>query len=177
MFRGVNELVEDEIPRRDVEKPETDDDQSHDRSGTECNLKTAVQALAGALRGSAGCRSSRLHAEETAQTGEETSGQERDRHKGILHTDNGKNGEDDEKHQEHDSHAGILLFEISHRALADVTGNLLHRGVSFRCFDHEFVADQSRDKRNNGADRGNPPHGGNSARHQRLCNGCLQVAD
>ena len=177
VLRGVNELVEDKIPCRDVEKAEADDDQSHDRSGTERDLKSAVQALTGTLRSSAGRRSSRLHSEETAQSGEETSGQERHGYEGVLHTDDRENCEDDEEHKEHDSHAGILLFEISHRALADVTGNLLHRGVSFGCLDHEFVADQSRDKRNNGADRGNPPHGGNSARNQRLRNGCLQVAD
>ena len=163
VFRCVDQFVEDQIPGCDVEKSESDHHESHDRSGTERNLESAVETFTGSLSGSAGSSRRCFHAEESAKPGEESARQERNRYKRILNTANRKNQKDYEEDDENKPHPGILLFQIRHGAFADISRDLFHACVSFRSFDHQVIADECRRECDQRADRGDPPCRGDAA--------------
>ena len=136
----VDQAVQDEIPRGDVEKAEPDHGEAHDRAGPERHLKAAVQAFARALRRAAGRARGGLHAHESAEAGEEAAGQKRDRDEGVLELQDRQDREDHEEDGEDDADARILLFQVRHRAVAHVSGDLLHVFVAGAGAFHQDVA-------------------------------------
>ena len=152
----VNDLVKNDVPQGDIQQTEADHYQPHDGTGTEGDLQTAVQAFTGTLSSTAAGGSCRLHADETAETGEETACKEGNRHKGVLEAAKRKDQEDHKEDHEHDPDRLVLLTEVCHGAFTDEARDLLHRVVAFRRLDHEFVTDQGEDQCHKCTDRGDP---------------------
>ena len=152
----VNDLVKNNVPQGNVQQTEADHHQPHDGTGTEGDLQTAVQTFTGAPGSTAAGGSCRLHADETAETGEETACKEGNRHKGVLETVKRKGQEDHKENHEHDPDRLVLLTEVCHGAFTDEARDLLHRVVAFRRLDHEFVTDQGEDQCHKSTDRGDP---------------------
>ena len=161
--RRVDKLVEDDEPQRDVEQAKADDDEAHHRAGAEGDLQAAVESLGGALGGAAGSVGRGLHADESAQAGEEAAGEEGDGHKGVLQAEQSERDEDDAEDGEDDGDARILLLEVGHRPLADEAGDFLHAIGARRGLFHQAVENRGGGERDQGADGSNPPIGGGGA--------------
>ena len=138
----MDERVQHDPPDADVQQAEAHDGQAHHGAGAECELEAAVQrALGGVGRPCRGicCRA---HAHISCQTGEKTTGEECERHPGILDVQPvGQEREQKRKDNEYDDNDFVLLPEIGHCALADVLGDLFHCGGAFVFFLHLLEED------------------------------------
>ena len=161
----IDQFVENQVPQTDVEQAEADHHHAHHRAGTERDLQAAVQPLAGRLRGPVGSAGRGFHADIAAEAGEETAGQERDRHKGILHLEDRQHREDHEQHEEHHAHHLVLAVKVSHRAFADVPGDLLHPVGTFIGGDHFLVENRRHQQCQHRRERSAPPQRRHSERH------------
>ena len=101
--------------------------------GAESKLKALVEAvllIAASLGHAAGGISSRLHADETSQTGEDTTGKESNGYNVVLQAEVGHHAEGDCDNHEEDSNNLVLLLQVGHSAFAHVARNLLHTVVA-----------------------------------------------
>ncbi|MPM42140.1 hypothetical protein SDC9_88802 [bioreactor metagenome] len=176
---GVDKLVKDDIPQADVEQAQPDHHQTHDRTGTERDLKSAVEAFAGRLRGPAAGGGGGAHADVAAQAGEEAPGQERDRNEGILDAEEGQYREKQRENDENDTDDAILTEQVSHGAFPDVTGDFAHLFRAFIGRHHLLVENAGDDQRGHAGqrrDQPDQPQGvGTSRRPDRLgVPGCRQ---
>ena len=129
---GIDEAVEDEIPYRNIQQPESHDDQSHDRPAAESHPQPAVERRAGRLCRACRGVGGRLHAEKARQSGEKTAGEEGERHPRILHARTvGQPCEQQGQHQKDDPHDFVLLSQIGHGPLPDVAGDGPHAFGAF----------------------------------------------
>ena len=123
----IGEVVEDQVPERDIEQAEAHDDQSHDGAAAEGDLQAAVERLArrmGRAGRGVGCG---LHAEETRKPREEPARQEGEGHPRVLHAGTvGQVGEQKRQGDEDDRDDLVLLAQIGHRPLADMCRDLTH---------------------------------------------------
>ena len=97
-------------------------------------MQTFVQAvllIAAGLGDAPGGVGGRFHADEAGQTGEETAGEEGDRHDVVLHVEVGHHGEDDGNDNEEEGNNFVLLLEVGHGAFAHVARYLLHAVCAF----------------------------------------------
>jgi len=168
----IDQVIEDPVPERDVQQAESHHDQAHHRAGAEGHLEAAVEALTGPLGGPGRGLGGRVHAQEPAQAAEEPTGQEGHRHEGVLDAEVGQDPEDD--HQDHKDHGydPVLPEQIGKGPLADVRGNLQHRGVACRCAHHLLVEVVGEDQGQHGPDRSDPPRR-RGAGHREGCAGLI----
>ena len=137
--RFVNPMraaVENNRPKGNIEEPETDNDQAHNRARAERDAEPGVERF---LRGVCRARarvSCRLHSEEAGETGEEAARQKRYGNDRILQSFHCENSEQNCQNHEDDSDDFVLLFEIRHRARADVLSDLFHGRRAFIAFHH-----------------------------------------
>ena len=121
------EIVQYNKPDGDVEQTETHHRETHHGTRTEGNLQTCIQTLTGSVGRTGRGVGGGLHAEETCQSGEETSREEGKRHPGILYVQavchEGKEGTE---HHKHDGDDLVLLFQIGHSAIAHIECNFFH---------------------------------------------------
>ena len=120
-------MIEHEEPDGDIEQAETYHRKTHHGAATEGNLQTGIHALAGSIgctgRGVCGG----LHAKESCQTGEETTGEEGKRHPGILNVKSvSHESKECTKHHEDDTDYLVLLLKVSHSTFAHIKRNLFH---------------------------------------------------
>ena len=131
------ELVEDYVPERNVKESQADYGQAHHGSAPESYLQSVVEPSSGRVGGAPGGVGRRLHAHETGEAAEESAGEEREGHPGILDVESVcEHGEEHGKYQEYDDDYLILLLQIRHRAFADESGDLLHGGRAFVFLHH-----------------------------------------
>ena len=71
-----------------------------------------------------------LHSEVATQSGEESTGQEGHWHKWILHTKERQHREYHEQKHKHNGHDLVLTEQIRHRALTDISCDLLHAVIA-----------------------------------------------
>ena len=133
---GLHEtgVVENQVPGRDIEQTEAHHGQAQHSAGTEGELKALVEAVlfvTAGLSHTAGGVSSRLHADETSQTGENTTGEEGDGNNVVLQAVVGHDAEHHCDNHEEDGNNLVLLFQVGHGAFAHVARNLLHAVVAF----------------------------------------------
>ena len=143
----MHESSEDDPPDRYIQKTETYDSQSHDRSAPEGKLQASVQRVVyrvGRTRGRVGRG---LHSDIARKAREEASGKEGERNPRILYPEairqDGEYGCEYEKY--YDNYL-ILLTEICHRAIADVSGYFLHCLIAL-AFLHHAVEEQRGEKK------------------------------
>ena len=79
-----NEIAQDDEPQGNIKQGQADDDQAHDGAGAEGDLQPLVQGVLGAGRGAIGSERSRAHAQKAGQAREKPTGDESERHPGIL---------------------------------------------------------------------------------------------
>ena len=151
--------VENNRPKGNIEEPEPDDNQAHDRARAERDAKTGVERfLRGVCRARA--RVSRgFHTEETRQAGEETSRQERHGNDGILQSLHRESGKQNRENHENDSDNFVLLFQIRHRAGTHVLRNLFHGRRAFIAF-HHLAVKMRRECESHNRSCGNCPENG-----------------
>jgi len=139
VFGRVDELVEDQVPQRDVEQTEAHHDQAHDGAGPEGHLQTAVEAFAGALGGARGGGRCRLHPQKSAQAAEEAAGEEGHGDEWVLDAFVRQKGE--ERHENRENHGDhtVLTSEVGIGAFTHVLGDLDHLLRARRSFDHLLV--------------------------------------
>ena len=147
----IDKCIQNDVPQRDIQQTETHYGKSHDGARTEGQLKAGVQRASGGIGGPAGsvCRS--LHADESRQAGEESAGQECEGHPVVLHVEAvGQDCEEYRQDDEHDGHHLVLLFEIGHGALADVSRNLSHGRRTLVLLEHFPVKIEGKSQCNEG---------------------------
>ena len=124
----VYECAENEPPDRDVQQTETDDGQTHYGAAAEGDLKAGIERTHRRIGRTGGGVGRRLHPDESGQAGEETAGQEGERHPRILHVEPVRQHRKERgQHDKHDDDDLVLLFQVSHRTFAHILRNLFHR--------------------------------------------------
>ena len=73
---GRDKGIQKEIPERDVEQAEADNDQPHDRAAAESYAQSFVQGVTGSVGCTCRCVGSRFHAQKAGKSGEKTTGEE-----------------------------------------------------------------------------------------------------
>ena len=146
------ESMENQKPHGDVEQAESYDDEPHDSAGAKRDLQSFVQSFACRVGRTPTGVGSRLHAEESGKSTEETAREEGKRHPRVLGIEAvGHDGEDDSQHDKHDEHHPVLLSQIGHRTPTDVEGDLLHARRAL-VFLHHVTEEQP--SHHQGTDRG-----------------------
>ena len=139
MSYGIDQFVQNQVPQGDVQQTEADNDQSHDRTGTECDSQAFIQAFAGALSGTGGRIGGGFHTEETAQAAEKSASQECDGNKGVLHAFVRQKCEDRQQHNEDQCYDLVLAEQIRIRTFTHVRGNFDHGFGAFRGAHHLLI--------------------------------------
>ena len=124
----LNKEVQDEEPRRNVEEREAYHDEPHDRPGAEGYAQAFVERVVCGPRGAIGGIGGGLHSEESRESREEASGDERERHPVVLHFQAvGEKGEKNGDDHKHGGHHLVLLAQVRERPAADVPRDFAHR--------------------------------------------------
>ena len=156
------EVVEHEEPDGNVEQTKAHHGETHHGTRTEGNLQATVEALACRIGSTSRSVGGRLHAEETGQAAEETSGEEGERYPRILGIEAvGHDGENNSKDNEDDEHNLVLLLQVSHSALADILGNLAHTRCTLVSLHHTAKEDPCHHQCDDGCDGYDPKDNGN----------------
>ena len=137
---GRDKGIEKEIPERDVEQAEADNDQSHDRTAAESHAQSFVQGVTGSVGSTCRCVGRRFHTQKAGKSGEESSGEECYRYPRVLQVE--AVGHDRKQHdecQKDQSHDFVLLFQVRHGTLAHMRGDFLHDRCAFTFFHHLAV--------------------------------------
>ena len=130
--RLMHERIEHDPPDADVQQAEAHDGQAHDGAGAERELEAAVQRALGGI--GRPCRGvcCRAHAHVSCQTGEETAGEECERHPGVLDVQSvGEEREQKRQDNEYDDNDFVLLLEIGHCPFAHILCDLFHGRGAF----------------------------------------------
>ena len=151
--------AQDGEPHGDVQHAQANDGEAHNGAGGECNAQAAVQALGSSLCGTCVGVGGDLHADETGQHGEDTTGQEGEGGELRQHLTAGgecHSQQDHEDHCEDLGDGGVLVLQICVGTLADGASNLLHGGIALRVGHYLVALDQGEDQSQGGADKADP---------------------
>ena len=144
LARLMHERIQHDPPDADVQQAEAHDGQAHHGAGAEREFEAAVQrALSGVgrpCRGICGC----AHAHVARQTGEETAGEECERHPGILDVQSVRQEREQERQNDkYYDNDFVLLLEIGHCPFAHILCDLFHGRGAFVFFLHLLEEDVS----------------------------------
>src|SRR5574344_1106988 len=153
----IRKIIQDQVPSRDVDEHQADDNQTHDSTTTEGNLQTLVQGADGSVGGTGRGVSRRFHTQVTGKSREKTTGKESDRYPWVLHVKTiGHDGENNHHAEEHDTHYLVLLPEVRHGSLTDKLGNGFHFVGSFAGLHHLPIEEVGETQGHDGS-RGHDP--------------------
>ena len=149
--------VKDDKPQRNVEQSESDYHQSHHGTAAECDSQSAVKTAPSCVCRACGGVGGGLHSEKSRKPGEESSGEESERHPRVLHLhDICHEGENSGKNDKHYCDNLVLLFKIRHGTFSYMSGYLTHSYGSL-VFLHHVSEEDPRGSQSCYAGGGNEP--------------------
>lgn len=109
-----------------------------------------------AISGTSRSIRSGLHAEETGQTREETTCKECEPYPTVLEVKQRHYEEQYGEDDEHDADNLVLLFQIGHSALTDVSSDFAHCRSTFIFFQHSAIEEKCKTQCNDGSAKYDP---------------------
>ena len=123
----LDEMVQNDVPERNVEQAEAHDHQSHHRTAAEGDLQAAVQRLPRGIGRTGRSVGRGLHAEVARKPREKAAGDEGEGNPAVLHPGAiSQPGEKQRQRRKDDADDLVLLAQVGHGALAHVRGDLAH---------------------------------------------------
>ncbi len=147
--------MQDAEPHGNVQHAQANYGEAHDGAGGECNAQALVQALISSLSGTRIGVGSDLHADETSQHGEHTTGDECEGGKLGQHlAARGKchNEKDNEHNGKHLANGHVLMLQVSICTVPDGLCDFDHLVVTFRVLHDDAALNKCEDQCNHSAD-------------------------